>query len=206
MSEHDWEPVRGLPGLLPPGEEMLWQGAPDWRVLFRSAFHGRLVALYFGVLAAAGLIAGSWLGAAITAGAGLLCLALLAGWAWAASRTTVYTLTTRRVVLRVGIALPKCFNLPLKLVESADLRAQGGGFGDLALTMGGSGRIAYLFLWPHARPWRLRNPQPMLRAVPQAEAVAARLARACAAVATIERTPAAEPSRMPVALPVGVAA
>jgi hypothetical protein len=29
-------------------------------------------------------------------------------------------------------------------------------------------RIAYLHLWPHARPWQLKRPQPLLRALPDA--------------------------------------
>ena len=33
MSEYDHEPVRGLPGVLPSGEALLWQGAPEWRSL-----------------------------------------------------------------------------------------------------------------------------------------------------------------------------
>ena len=48
MSEHDFEPIRGLPGPLPEGETILWQGAPDWRVLAVQAFHVRAVAIYFG--------------------------------------------------------------------------------------------------------------------------------------------------------------
>ena len=35
---------------------------------------------------------------------------------------------------------------------------------------------AWLLLWPHVRPWRLRAAQPMLRGIPDAAAVAARLA------------------------------
>ena len=35
MSEHhddfDFEPVRGLPQVLPEGERLLWQGAPRWQ-------------------------------------------------------------------------------------------------------------------------------------------------------------------------------
>ena len=185
MSEHDWEPVRGLPGRLPAGEHVLWQGSPDWRVLARTVFHVRMVGFYFLALIAAALVAQSWTGAAATALAAGLGLGLLNLLAFASARTSIYTLTNRRVVLRVGVAMPKCFNFPLKLVEAADLRPLGGGHGDIALRMGGAGRIGYVFLWPHARPWRLRAPEPMLRAVPDAEALAARLARACGALAPV---------------------
>ena len=44
MSEYEIEPIPGLPGRLPPGETILWQGAPDWRVLARTALPHALVA------------------------------------------------------------------------------------------------------------------------------------------------------------------
>ena len=56
MSKHhddfDFEPVRGLPQLLPKGERMLWQGAPRWQDLAVHAFHARKVIWYFAALAA----------------------------------------------------------------------------------------------------------------------------------------------------------
>ena len=52
MNEHDFEPVRGLPGPLPAGERMIWQGAPRWRRLACEAFHVRAVTAYL-----AGMIA-----------------------------------------------------------------------------------------------------------------------------------------------------
>lgn len=194
MTEHDWEPVRGLPGRLPEGEHILWQGEPEWRMLWATAFRARLVAIYFGLLIVGGLATGSFTGAGITVLAGLLCLGLLALMAWASARSTVYTLTNKRLVLRKGMAVPKCFNLPLKLVVSADLKPLGRGHGDLALTMGGGTRFPYLLLWPHARPWHFKSPKPMLRSVPDAEALADRLVRACAAIAPIERSGAAAPA------------
>ena len=41
MENHDdfaFEPVRGLPAELPRGERLIWQGAPDWRLLAIQAF------------------------------------------------------------------------------------------------------------------------------------------------------------------------
>jgi Bacterial PH domain len=179
ITEYDIEPVPGLPGHLPPGETMLWQGAPEWKRLAVSAFHIRGVAIYFGALILFGVVQGSWLGVGLTLVAGLLATGLIALGAWGAARTTLYTITNKRVVMRVGIALPKCINLPLSLVESADLSLHRDGTGDIALTVNGAQRLGYLALWPHARPWKLAVPQPMLRGVPDARAVAATLARAC---------------------------
>ena len=40
----------GLPSRLPPGERILWQGRPDWRVLARRALHVRGLAFYLGLM------------------------------------------------------------------------------------------------------------------------------------------------------------
>jgi hypothetical protein len=82
--------------------------------------------------------------------------------------------------MRIGIALPVTFNIPFTILESAGLRLYGSGAGDIPLVLGGTGRIGFLHLWPHARPWRLSRPEPMLRCVPDAQNVASILARAAA--------------------------
>ena len=86
MTEYDDEPIRGLPGIPPAGEQILWQGAPEWRVLARTAFHAHLVAGYFAVLTAFALIGalrqgvqgpGDLIGTAMTVIVGILGVALL---------------------------------------------------------------------------------------------------------------------------------
>ncbi len=190
MSDFDFEPIPGLPAYLPKGERLLWQGAPDWRHLSRSAFHARKIAIYFAILAvwsaATALTdarpildaAGSalWL---LGLGSAAVALAALLGWLTA--KTTVYTITSRRLVMRIGIALPMTLNIPFSRIESAALKSAAGGRGDIAVTLLRPERIAFLVLWPHARPWKLGRPQPMLRALPNADRVAATLAGALAA-------------------------
>ncbi len=187
ITEYDDEPVRGLPGELPQGETLLWQGSPDWRLLARSAFFTRIVGLYFASLVALAIYNGSSGGVIATVIAGLIGVGLLMLYAWAVARTTVYTLTSRRVVLRIGVALNMCINLPLAKIGGANLRPLGPVEGDLALQLIGPHNLGYLVLWPHARPWRLGKPQPMLRALPDAAVVGERLARAVAAIAPVDR-------------------
>ena len=50
--EHEFEAALGLPEPLPRGERLLWQGAPDWRVLAVAAFHIRKLAIYFAAMLA----------------------------------------------------------------------------------------------------------------------------------------------------------
>ena len=134
---------------------------------------------------------GAWLRPlAVTplAAAGLGILALLG---WLNSRTTVYTITNKRVVLRFGTAIPKAINLPFGIIESAAVKTYAGEAGDLALTLKAPNKLALLQLWPHARPWRMATPQPTLRAVPDVAAVGAILASAMQKEVAIALTPAA---------------
>jgi Bacterial PH domain len=187
MSEHDFEPLRGLPGDLPAGERLLWQGAPDWWPLAQRAFHVRSVTAYFAVLMAWRGIATALDGATPQASVqsalhvapiAIAALTLLCGLALLTARTTVYTVTTKRVVLRFGVALPKAINIPFTIVENAALKTFSDKTGDLALTLSEPNKVAYFLLWPHARPWKLARPQPTMRAVSHAAAVASRLADA----------------------------
>ncbi len=204
--EHEFEPQFGLPEALPEGERILWQGAPDWRAMALRVFHLRKLALYFGLIlalrAANALYDGAGAGAAAMSVAValpwcLLALALFAGLAWLSARTTAYTITDRRIVMRVGIVLSLSFNLPLLRIDGAGLRRLAGGVGDIPLQLLRGERIAYLHLWPHARPWQFRQPEPMLRCVPDAEAVAQLLRDAWAARTGLAAVPA------PAAAPAG---
>jgi hypothetical protein len=96
--------------------------------------------------------------------------------------------------MRIGIVLTLTFNLPLRTIESAALRRTADGHGDLVLALRGPDRIAYLHLWPHARPWRLGRPEPMLRAVPDAERVARELSRVWAAANGQDAVPSGTPA------------
>lgn len=181
MSEHASEPVPGLPERLPADEHIVWQGNPDWRSVARRVFHLRKLALYFAVLIAwragfalfggasptqAALSIAWFVPLALLALGGLGLLALLIG------RTTVYTITNRRVVMRIGIVLSVTFNLPLRTIESAGLRLNADGTGDIPITLISGNKIAYVHLWPHARPWHFARTEPMLRAVPDAASIA----------------------------------
>lgn len=192
--DHEPEPIPGLPGLPPPGEEIIWQGSPDWRLLERQAFHVRGLSFYFGFFIVARGLAALVDGAALPAAIGAslmvvplaaLGLALVRVLAWVNARATIYTITNRRVVMRIGVALPMTFNLPFRRIAAAELKRLEGGAGEIALTLAGTDRLAYLHLWPHARPWRYAKTSPMLRALPDGVAVAELLAQAATGTAQV---------------------
>jgi len=205
-SELEIEPVPGLPHELPPGEQLLWQGRPRWKGLALSTFHLDWLAVYFGAftLARGGLVLqeGRGIAAAFVASAVVLpltvaCLGLLALLAWLNARSTVYTLTSRRVVMRFGVAFPMTFNLPFRRIASADLLVGKGTGGDIALQLSGPARLAWFHLWPHVRPWHFKRAQPTLRAIPEAARVAGLLADAVQAWSVAESTPVLLPGRAP---------
>jgi hypothetical protein len=178
--EHEFEAAPGLPEPLPPGEKLLWQGAPLWWQLALHAFHVGKIAVYFVIMlaiqlaylmekhAASGEIASalfkSFLSCAVA-------LALLSAVAWFSSKTTIYTITDKRVVMRVGMVLTLTFNLPHKRIAAASIKNFHGNSGDIALSLYPTDRIAWVHLWPHARAWRLTQPEPTLRCLSNADAV-----------------------------------
>mgnify|MGYP001823060630 CR=1 FL=1 len=195
MNEYEHEPVRGLPEYLPEGETLLWQGEPRWRSLALRVFHVRTIGLYFALLIAIhlasqllqGVQAGAaLLGAGWQLGLGALALGILSLMAYLYARATIYTLTDRRLVMRIGVAVPMMINIPWETIESADLRDFGDGTGDIALTPVPGKRLSWWALWPNVRPWRYARVQPMLRGIPDAQEVARLLAGAVAATARSE--------------------
>lgn len=205
IAEYEYEPVKGLPGKLPPGETIVWQGSPDWLALARSVFHARLVAVWFVAVAGTAFLAGGtgFVGAATTLGVAAAGLGVLGLLALAQARTTIYTLTNRRIVLRFGVALQKAVNLPLQQIGSASLKPVGKDHADIAFRTVARFPLGWLQMWPHVRPWKVAEPQPMLRAVP--DSFVATLAATLAAADPALRRPV-EAAAMPAAQPMGVAA
>lgn len=210
--EHELEPQFGLPEPLPASERILWQAAPEWRGLALRVFHVRKLAVYFALILA---LRGVFLvsdGAALGDAAidllwlspvPLFALAILASLAWMTSQTTVYTLTDKRLVMRIGIVLTLTFNLPLRTLRNADLRLEKDGSGDIAVLLPESDHIGYLNLWPHARPWHMKHPEPMLRCVPDAATAARLLVEAWSAAtgtaatgSAVAQAPVVAPRRM----------
>lgn len=171
---------KSLPYDFAPGERVLWFGRPDPVSLWRRAYRADVVGLYFVVLAAwlfisatseIGPAAGA-LSAAKTLAAGAVALSLLGFLAWLSARTTLFVVSTTRIVFKVGIALPIFCNLPFSQIAGATLRLDGDGTGDVSVAVTEGQRIAYLTLWPAARPFRFGKPEPALRCIANARAAA----------------------------------
>ena len=200
------EPVRGLPEALPPGESILWQGQPDWWQLARESLNFWWVAGYFTFLFAWRTIGGaateSWADSATAASfflvLGLIVCAILLVVALMQAKATVYTITNKRVAMRIGAALTMTLNLPFRRIANADLAVRKNGTGTIALELmhDDGARLSYILTWPHVRPWRMKQTQAALRCIPDARRVAAILSQAAETAVSepvIERIPAHRP-------------
>jgi hypothetical protein len=199
--DFEGEPVHGLPEALPPGERILWQGRPAIGRLAREALSlpwvaGWFVALFvwrWAVLAETLPAGQAALHASFTLALGGAACALLVLIAAVQARATVYTVTNRRIAMRIGAALTMTLQFPFSRIEAADLKLNRDGTGTIALRTAGDTRFAYALLWPHLRPWRMRRTEPALRCIPGAESVARLLTEAVAAERDMPRISRADP-------------
>jgi hypothetical protein len=169
--------------------------------LASRALHLRGLAIYFALMVGwsiwnaattAGSLAEGALASASAIGLAMVCLAVLVVIGRALAQASFYTITNRRVVLRVGVALPMTINIPFTAIESAAVKRHADGTEDILLTLAPTHKIAWLALWPHARPWRVARAEPMLRAVPVTAGAAQVLGRALAASASLPVMPLRE--------------
>ncbi len=181
-----FEPVRGLPEELPAGEHILWQGSPHAGRLAREAWGLRWVVAYFAFLIVwrIGASAADFpIGQALLHAVPLTVLAIFAAGvlyllAYVQARSTVYTLTNKRVAMRIGAALTMTLNLPYVCIKNAHLDTKPDGTGTLAMELLGDTRLSFMMTWPHVRPWKIARCQPALRCIPDAQKVAGIFAEA----------------------------
>ena len=191
MSHDDFaaEPINGLPELPPRGEVILWQGRPNWFRLTVESLNLWWVVAYFAVLTVWRFITVidilSFERAIIMTLPivimTLIVFLLLMLVGFIQARATVYTITNRRVAMRIGAALTVTLNIPYTQIENAAVSVGKADCGNIALETKGASKFSYLVLWPHIRSWKLSKPEPTLRAIPDVQSVARILAKAAKA-------------------------
>lgn len=180
IREHEIEPLPGLPGVPPVGEIVLWQGRPSSALVARHLLKIRWIVGYFLVLAGWALLAGLNDGqpaggilfsvAVLTALAGVL-IGMIELFAWAVEKTTLYTITTERIVMRFGVAISMTLNLPYRQVDGVALAQLGEKAGMIAIALLPEQRISWLIQWPHVRGFRFSRPEPSLICLADADEV-----------------------------------
>ena len=172
MTEYEDEPVEGLPDYLPEGETMVWQGRPTVAAMARRVFFIPHLALYFGLLIAGhtvyrlmeGVSGVQVMGTFVwQAGLATTVLVLLAWLARSYAASVMYTLTSERLVIRSGVALPMMVNIPIEQITAADMRVYRDGTGDIVLTPVADRKLHWILLWPNVSAWYTRPIRPLIR-------------------------------------------
>ncbi len=171
-TEYEYEPVKGLPEVLPEGERIIWQGSPKSQTFARHVMKTRWLVGYFAALilwaAIAALYDGHGTGSilfsvAVLAILGAVLIGLCELYAWGVQKTTVYTITNQRIVMRIGVALSLTLNIPFRQVAAVNRVEFADGTGTLTVQLKTEQQFSWLVLWPHARPWHISRPEPALR-------------------------------------------
>lgn len=212
--DYNLEPRKGLPEDLPEGERLLWQAAPSAPLLARRVFYTRVLGIYFtllilghgvfslrdGVPLTEVIASGIWM---LTLAA--IALAILMGLAIGYARTTLYTITTERLVMRFGLAIPLVINIPLRHIHAADMRRHEDGSGDIILRVAPHKAVSYVALWPNVRPASLLRAEPALRCLTDVEGAARALASIAPSNAMDGDTPSSSADYASSDLPTGAA-
>lgn len=175
-TEHEFEPIPGLPEQLPEGEHIVWQGRPVSKPFAREVMKSYWLLGYFAVLVVWAIVAAIYDGRTFASiifsvsvlgllGAAIMGLCEL--YAWAVHKTTLYTITNRRIVMRIGAALSMTLNVPFSQIAAVNRTESKDGNGTLTVQLMNEQRFSWLVLWPHARPWRFAQPEPALRCIPE---------------------------------------
>ncbi|OUW05395.1 MAG: hypothetical protein CBD16_01045 [Betaproteobacteria bacterium TMED156] len=177
--EDGFEPQFGLPEPLPDGEELLWQCSPSFKSLIKKVFLFRLILAYFVIMLASSFyfnfqtsgFENALIGFVGSFFLSVFCLLSVAFLAYLSSKTTVYSITNKRIVMRIGIVLTLTFNIPYKEIDAADLKLYSDSTGDISFRIKPSTKIAFIHLWPHCRFKSFSHPEPALRCIEQAKVV-----------------------------------
>jgi hypothetical protein len=172
MMEYEGEPIEGLPEALPEGESLIWQGRPTVGAMLKRVFFVPQLAVYFGLLIGGHTIyrltesvpMAQVLGTLVWQfGLAAIVLLLLVWLARAYAKSILYTLTSGRLVIRSGVALPMMVNIPIEQIIAADLRVHRDGTGDILLRASADRQLYWVLLWPNVSAWYSRPVRPCLR-------------------------------------------
>ena len=180
---HEFEPTFGFPEALPASEKVLWQGSPCAWLIARRIFFLPYLFFYFLILSILALIFNSevltlkdlFVKFLSYMSLGMFAIFLLIAMSYLVSSTTVYSITDKRVVMRIGIVLNLSLNIPYGKIETAERKVYPDKSGDISLKLIADNKIAYLHLWPHCRPWFFSAPLPRLSCLKDVEVVASHL-------------------------------
>ena len=179
-------PPKDILSIIPKDEKIIWYGRPDLRRFCLSALGLKyiifyLIIIFFSIIYAR---SGDFNFIKITQVlfpyliSSFLAVLLLIIIGISQVLPTIYVITSKRVIIRSGLALIFMLNVPFDKIASIDKKQYSDGSGNISFKLMGNKRVPFFAGWPSVRPWHFNNPEPTLRCISDVDIVALKLSEA----------------------------
>ncbi len=186
MYKIDKSPPKDILSVIPKDEEILWNGRPDLRRFCLSALGLRYIAVYLIVIT--GVIFFNNFGNFSLAVflekmfpyilSCFIAVILLVVIGASQVMPTVYVITSKRIIIKSGLALIFMLNVPFDKISNIDKQVLKDGCGNISFKLISNKRVPFFASWPSVRPWHFNNPEPTFRCIADVDVVAFKLAKA----------------------------
>jgi len=189
MYKIDKTPPKDVLSVIPENEEVIWHGRPNLRRFSLSALGLRYLMLYLLIISITTFSSNfgnltlllflqmmfPYIISCCLAGIILVMIGI------SQVIPTVYVITSKRIIIKSGLALIFMLNVPFDKVANIDKKVFNDGCGDISFKLIGNKRIPFFAGWPSVRPWYFNDPEPTFRCIPDVDVVAFKLTSAAQA-------------------------
>ena len=186
MYKIDKTPPKDVLSVIPENEEVIWHGRPNLRRFSLSALGLRYLMLYLLIISITTFSSNfgnltlllflqmmfPYIISCCLAGIILVVIGI------SQVIPTVYVITSKRIIIKSGLALIFMLNVPFDKVANIDKKVFNDGCGDISFKLIGNKRIPFFAGWPSVRPWYFNDPEPTFRCIPDVDVVAFKLTSA----------------------------
>ena len=186
MYKIDKSPPKDILGAIPENEDIIWYGRPELRRFCLSALGLRYLLLYLLIVALFNLSSNFgnfsfFIYLEIMVPYIISCFlatVLLVIIGISQVMPTVYVITSKRIIIRSGMALIFMLNVPFDKIANIDKQIFKDGCGNISFKLINNKRVPFFASWPSVRPWYFNNPEPTFRCISNVDVIALKLADA----------------------------
>jgi len=179
-------PPKDILSIIPEDEKIIWYGRPDLRRFCLTALGLKYIFFYLIIIFFSILYArfGDFNFIKIVQVlfpyliSSFLAVLLLIIIGTSQVLPTIYVITSRRVIIRSGLALIFMLNVPFDKIASIDKNHYSDGSGNISFKLISNKRVPFFASWPSVRPWYFSNPEPTFRCIADVEVIALKLSEA----------------------------
>ena len=179
-------PPKDILSVIPKDEEIIWHGRPDLRRFCLTAIGIKYILVYLIVITCSIIYTRYGDFNLITILQVLVpyllscCLAIILLVIVGISQVlpTVYVITSKRVIIKSGLALIFMLNVPFDKIASIDKNNYSDGSGNISFKLISNKRVPFFASWPSVRPWYFSNPEPTFRCIADVDVIALKISEA----------------------------